>query len=360
MKNFFKKNKNIIFIVAILGCLIGLISWQILQPNGLSKDFVSGNGRIEANEIDLATKLGGRLIDVFVEEGELVKKDQILAQMQTDILEAQLEEVKAKYRQAAKMVDTVMAQIIVAENNSAAMKSIAKQREAELDVANKRLARSQHLAKSDAISKQILDDDRAQAKSAAAALQAAEAQSAASEATIAATKAELNGAHATVEAYLANIKRITVEINDSQLKAPCTAKVQYRIAQPGETLGAGGKVLSLVDLRNIHMTFFLPETVAGKIAMGTEVRIVLDAATNHVIPAKVSFISSVAQFTPKTVETASERQKLMFRVKARIDQTLVERNLDQVKTGVPGEAFIKLNPQTPWPRELMLQTEKNG
>jgi HlyD family secretion protein len=103
------------------------------------------------------------------------------------------------------------------------------------------------------------------------------------------------------------------------------------------------------------MVFFLPETVAGNVALGSEVRIVLDAAPNYVIPAKVSFVSSTAQFTPKTVETASERQKLMFRVKANIDRELLKKHLKQVKTGLPGVAWLKLNSQAEWPKKLTLR-----
>ncbi len=103
------------------------------------------------------------------------------------------------------------------------------------------------------------------------------------------------------------------------------------------------------------MVFFLPETIAGKVALGSEVRIVLDAAPNYVIPAKVSFVSSTAQFTPKTVETASERQKLMFRVKANIDRELLKKHLKQVKTGLPGMAWLKLNPPAEWPKKLTLR-----
>ena len=127
------------------------------------------------------------------------------------------------------------------------------------------------------------------------------------------------------------------------------------MAQPGEVVSAGGKVLNLVDLSDVYMVFFLPETVAGKVALGSEVRIVLDAAPNYVIPAKVSFVSSTAQFTPKTVETASERQKLMFRVKANIDRELLKKHLKQVKTGLPGMAWLKLNPQAEWPNKLTLR-----
>ena len=122
--------------------------------------------------------------------------------------------------------------------------------------------------------------------------------------------------------------------------------------EPGEVLGAGGKVLNLVDLSDVYMTFFLPETVAGRVALGTEVRLVLDAAPQYVIPAQVSFVASTAQFTPKTVETASERQKLMFRVKARIDRALLAKHLEQVKTGLPGVACVRLDAQQPWPANL--------
>ena len=117
-------------------------------------------------------------------------------------------------------------------------------------------------------------------------------------------------------------------------------------------LGAGGKVLNLVDLTDVYMTFFLPETVAGRVALGSEARIVIDAAPQFVIPAKISFVASTAQFTPKTVETESERQKLMFRVKAQIDRELLVRHLQQVKTGLPGVAWVKVDPQAAWPARL--------
>ena len=128
--------------------------------------------------------------------------------------------------------------------------------------------------------------------------------------------------------------------------------MQYRITQVGEVLGVGGKVLNLVDLGDVYMTFFLPETAAGCVSMGSEVRLILDAAPDFVLPAKVSYVSSVAQFTPKTVETASERQKLMFRVKAQIDRQLLQKHLKQVKTGIPGVAWLKLAADSEWPGHL--------
>jgi HlyD family secretion protein len=88
------------------------------------------------------------------------------------------------------------------------------------------------------------------------------------------------------------------------------------------------------------------------VALGGEVRIVLDAAPQFVIPATVSFVASTAQFTPKTVETASERQKLMFRVKAQIGRELLQKHLNLVKTGLPGVAWLKLDAKSNWPANL--------
>ena len=151
------------------------------------------------------------------------------------------------------------------------------------------------------------------------------------------------------------MQRINAELDDSTLTAPRDGRVQFRLAQPGEVLGAGGKVLYLVDLSDVYMGFFLPETVAGRVALGSEVRIVLDAAPQWVIPATVSFVASTAQFTPKTVETASERQKLMFRVKAQIDPQLLQKHLQQVKTGLPGQAWVLAEPGAQWPAHLQVK-----
>ena len=120
-------------------------------------------------------------------------------------------------------------------------------------------------------------------------------------------------------------------------------------------VGAGGRVLSLVDLSDVYMTFFLPTAAAGRVALGTEVRLVLDVAPQYVIPAKASFVSDVAQFTPKTVETASEREKLMFRIRAQIPVELLRKHLTQVKTGLPGVAYVRLDSGKPWPAHLQIK-----
>ena len=142
------------------------------------------------------------------------------------------------------------------------------------------------------------------------------------------------------------------DIEDSTLKAARAGRVQYRLAEPGEVLPAGGKVVTTLDVSDVYMTVFLPETLVGRVAIGAEARIVLDAAPQYVIPAQVSYVAAEAQFTPKTVETASERQKLAFRVKVQIDPELLRKYRAQVKTGLPGVAYVRFDSHADWPPAL--------
>ena len=351
--------KNLLLAAVAVG--VALAAWGVwtkMRPTGLGEGFVSGNGRIEATEIDVATKYAGRVIDISAREGDFVKAGQVLAQMQIDVLNAQRDEARAQQQQAVNAVASAEAQVNVRESDLAAAQAVVVQRESDLDNAKRRLVRSQTLSREGASSIQQLDDDQAAVRNVEAALAATKAQVKAAQAAIAAAKSQVTGTRSTVTAAAATVTRIEADIADSQLKAPRDGRVQYRVAQPGEVLGGGGKVLNMVDLGDVYMTFFLPETVTGKVALGSEVRIVLDAAPSYVIPAQVSFVASVAQFTPKTVETASERQKLMFRVKARIDPELLKKHLKQIKTGLPGVAWLKLDPQAEWPQMLTVKVSE--
>ena len=340
-------------IVALLAA--GVAAWILLSPKGPGSGFISGNGRIEATEIDVATKLPGRVQDIMVDEGDFVQAGQPLAQMQIDVLDAQRDEARARHREAVNAVASAKAQVAVRRSDTAALQAVVKQRESELDAAQRRLARSETLSREGAASIQELDDDRARTHSAQAALAAAQAQVRAGQAAIEAVQAQVVGAGSSVAAAEATVARVDADIADSQLKSPRHGRVQYRIAEPGEVLGSGGRVLNLVDLGDVYMTFFLPETAVGRVPLGGEVRIVLDAAPQYVIPATISYVASTAQFTPKTVETASERQKLMFRVKARISRDLLQKHLKLVKTGLPGVAWLKLDPQAQWPANLIIK-----
>ena len=352
-----EKWKKWLIPAAVLAVLVvlALLAWQMLRPKGPGEGFVSSNGRIEATEIDVSSKFSGRVQEILVADGDFVTAGQTLAHMQVQTLEAQRDEAQARHQQSVTAVASAEAQVAVRESDRQAALALVAQRESELDAAQRRLVRSETLTREGASSSQELDDDRARVSSVRAAVLATKAQVQAAQAAIAAARAQVAGARSTVDAALATIARIKVDIDDSALTSPRDGRVQYRIAQPGEVLAAGGKVLNLVDLGDVFMTFFVPETTAGKLALGSEVHIVLDAAPQYVIPAKVSFVASTAQFTPKTVETASERQKLMFRVKAQIDRELLQKHLKQIKTGLPGMAWVKLDAQAQWPPELVVK-----
>jgi HlyD family secretion protein len=343
--------------IAIAAVILGAayMLWQTLRSDGPPEGFATGNGRIEATEIDVATKIAGRVEKIEAGEGDFVTKGQVLAVMDTDVLEAQLREAEAELQRATVGVETAQSQVSQREAEKVAAEASVAQREAELDAAQKRLARSEELVPKGATSVQVLDDRRAAAEGAKAAVAAAEAQVSAADAAIGLAKSQVISARAAVAAAKATIQRVKADIDDSTLRSPRDGRVQYRVAEPGEVLAAGGTVLNIVALTDVYMTLFLPTADAGRVKLGAEARIILDAAPQYVIPAKVSFVADVAQFTPKTVETAEERLKLMFRVKARIDRALLQKHIHDVKTGLPGVAYVRLDPDIPWPDDLQVR-----
>lgn len=330
----------------------GFYAQRRLAPDDVTAHVTSGNGRIEATEIDVAAKSALRVKEILVQEGDYVEAGQILARLDTTQLEAQRRRADAQLDRATVAVG--MARSLVAQREAERMQALAliAQRDAQVDAATRRFERTEQLVHSGALSQQVLDDDRASANGALAGRAAAKAQLSACDAAIAAAKIQVIDAEAAVAAAEASLEAISSEIDDGVLKAPRPGRVHLRVAEPGEVLAPGGRVVSLVDTSDVFMTFFLPTEQAGRVPIGAEVRLVLDADCRYVVPAKVSFVSDVAQFTPKVVETEKERQKLMFRVKARVDPEVARRHLDYVKPGLPGAAYVRLDPNGAWPAAL--------
>ncbi len=330
----------------------GWFALQRLAPAALPAGIVTGNGRLEAVDIDVAVKTGGRLQDVLVAEGEFVTAGQVLAQMDTAQPAARKLEVEAQIERAAIAIETAKSVVRQRLAESEAAQAMIELQDATLDAAARRLARSEALAQTSAVSQQVLDEDRAAARRARASLASARAGLAASQAATGSARAQVVDAEVALKAAQAGLVSITADLADATLVAPRNGRVQYRLAQPGEVLGAGGRVINMVDVSDVYINFFLPTEQAGRVELGSEVRILLDVAQGLVIPATVSFVSDVAQFTPKTVETVEERLKLTFRVRARIAPELLARHIRQVKTGLPGTAYVRLDPAVEWPAFL--------
>jgi HlyD family secretion protein len=304
------------------------VAWWLLSKPKLPPGFASGNGRLEATEVDIAAKYAGRLKTVEVDEGDTIEAGQVVATIDTEPLEAQLRASQAKIREAQDNMRTAQAQVRV--------------KKSELDYAEKQYKRSKQLVTTGAVSGQEADVDLARAEAARAALVGVQAQVVASQSLI--------------DAQTAEAERLKATIADNTLRSPIRARVQARLAQPGEVVAAGGKVLSTLDLSDVYMYVFLPTNVTGKLSLGADARIVLDALPAFPIKAQVSYISPNAQFTPKTVETAEERHNLTFRVKLQIPNKERLRAYERmVKVGIPGMGFVQVDPSAEWPQNLHLR-----
>ncbi|SIR19625.1 HlyD family secretion protein [Pseudomonas sp. A214] len=306
-------------LMALLLAAGGFGYWKSRQdrlPEGLSM----GNGRLEATEVQIASKTPGRLADVQVDEGDNVIKGQVLARMDTRTLEAQRNQAEAEVTRARQ--------------NLAATEANVQLRQSEQLLAHQELKRTQELFKRGYASGQILDQQQARVDTANAAVNAARAQ--------------VSAANAAIGATLAQVAQLTSEIDDSTLRAPLDGVIQLRLAEPGEVLGAGGRVLLMIDPNDQYMNLYLPASVAGQLAVGDEARLLLDALPERPLPAKVSFVAAKSQFTPKEVETRDERQKLVFRVKVHLTRP---GEVPQAKPGMPGAGYVRTAP-IDWPANL--------
>jgi HlyD family secretion protein len=313
-------------LVVIVAAVIG-VHYAIARRSRLPKGIASGNGRLEAKQVDIAAKQALRVKQIFAAEGDLVKKGQVLVQMDTSTLQAQLAGAKAGFASAQQEL-------------AAAKSTIAKQR-SQIELAKIEKIRAGKLVAERAGSQRDLDVRNMAVKATTASLGEANAQ--------------MESAVKQVEEARAKIAEVQSEIDDATLKSPVWGRVLYRLAEPGEVLAAGGKALTLINLEDVYMEIFLPAAQAGAVKIGDEARITLDVEPNRAGVGWVSFVSPEAQFTPKEVETKSEREKLMFRVKIQVPRELVVHFTERLKTGVRGVGYVKVDKSARWPDWL----EKN-
>lgn len=342
-------------LLVLLALLLSWFYWQQQQNNQQPEAFVQGNGRLEARQIDIASKFAGRLRAVHVEEGDRVADGQLLAELDVAALDAALQEAQAQLRRAERGRATAEAVFKLRQQAEQTAQAYADQRSSEVEFAEKQLQRTQELLDKGFNTQQNLDIDQTRRQSSLSLLNAAHSQVLEAQAGVTAARSQVTEAQAAIEVARAAIQRLQTELDDAQLKAPRAARVQYRLAEPGEILPAGGKVLTLLDLSHVTMNIYLPENIAGKIAIGSEARLVLDAAPDYVLPARITHVAAKAQFTPKAVETASERQKLVLQVKLQLDEAVLKTYQDQVKSGLPGVATVRLDASQPWPENLAVK-----
>jgi HlyD family secretion protein len=326
MANKFLKSNQILILAVIVVAVGAFLGYKYLQsrkyavPNGIA----SGNGRIEAKLVDATAKEPLRVKDVLVDEGALVKPGQVLVHLDTVTLDAQLAEAKANVAAAQEQLAVVDA-------------GIAK-RKSELTLAKIELDRAEKMLAERASSQREVDVRQSTVETSTAALDE--------------ERARLQAAQQQVQVSEANVTAVQSRIDDATLVSPVLGRVLYRLAEPGEVLGPGGKALTIVNLDDVYMEIFLPAGEAAPLKVGGEARITVDNQPGRSAPAFVTFVSPEAQFTPKQVETKSEREKLMFRVKLQVPRALVQNFIESIKTGVRGVGYVKVDPNVAWPEWL--------
>jgi HlyD family secretion protein len=306
-------------VVAFIG-----VKYMIKRHNALPAGIVAGNGRIEGKLVDVAAREPLRVKELLVDEGALVKPGQVLVRMDTSTLSSELNEANAN-TQAAE------------EKLAAAQAAIDKQK-SEIALAQIEAKRSGNLVKEGAGSQRELDVRRSRVQTTRAGMAEAEAA--------------LKTAQGQVEVARASAATVQTRIDDATLRSPVTGRVLYRLAEPGEVLGPGGKAMTLVNLQDVYMEIFLPAEQAAAVKIGAEARITVDFDPDHAVAGTVSFVSPEAQFTPKQVETKSEREKLMFRVKIAVPKDLAAQYVERIKTGVRGVGYVKIKDSAEWPKRL--------
>jgi HlyD family secretion protein len=280
---------------------------------------------LEAVEVDIATKIAGRLAELGPREGDMVEAGAVVARLDADDLRAQLRAAEAQVVQARKAVEE-------SRPGCASRVPMCRWR-ARPEAFGEPGREGLHQPSK-------LDTDQTGMEGAMAGMDQAQSRVAEAEAALAAAVAKVDSLQAT--------------LNDTSLKAPISGRVLYRLAEPGEVLAAGGKALTLLDLSDMYMTIYLPTDKAGQVALNSEARIVLDALPGQPIPAVVSFVAPKAQFTPREVETRTEREKLMFRIKVKPDPAWLAAHRDLAKGGLPGVAYVRLDANAPWPANLQI------
>ena len=341
-------------LLAVLLAAAASGGWWLYQQQESTAlpDFVfHSNGRLELNRLDVASLYPGRVERVLVAEGDAVKANEVLVELSSAQSSGQLAAAQAATLRAAELVQRARAGVTQAQQAVArADAEIAayrqQQKVAKLELDNAKQMRREDLVSASELAKRQADFERATASVKAAQAARAEAQAAVAQGQAAVAEAEAGVKQAQAQADTAASADA-----DMAIRSPLTARVEYRLVEPGTVIGAGSRVISLLDPADVSMNVFLPNATVGGLRVGDEARLVLDGI-DAVFPAQVSFIASEAQFTPKAVETADEREKLVFRVKLKVPADVAQRYDRLLKGGMTGDGYVRRDSSQAWPLAL--------
>lgn len=303
-----KKILLILFIVAIF-CVIGFFVYKNFFAKN-NDNIITGNGRVEAREVAVSAKFGGKIVELKVNEGDYVKKDQLLAVIDSRALEADIEAQKAKSNEILKQISAVDAEI--------------KATNSDITFYTKELNRTKALIKQNFASQLELDKNNNALDKTKARLNS--------------LIANKNSLQASYKSLLATIKAQEINLSDMKIYSPINGVVLYKLVENGEMISNGSRMFIMYNPDDLYMTIYMPSENAGQVKLGEKATVKLDAYKNKTFPATITFIADNAEFTPKEVETQKERQKLVFRVKLTFD----DNSNREAKPGMPGDGYIEI------------------
>mgnify|MGYP001812951486 FL=1 len=291
---------------------------------------IRASGHIEATEIRLAAKVGGRLLEAPLEEGDTVTAGELVAQLETVDAEHELARARANVEAADAQLRLLLAGSR-AEDLRRAEDQMA-QAQAELDAARRDLDRLSGLVDRGSATEKSRDDAATRKEVAERAVAAARAQL--DKLVAGPRRQEIEAARAQRASAQAMVAAVEQQITDATVLAPADGVVTTRIAEPGEILPPGATMAILTDLDRPWLTVWIDEPSLSRVKLGQSVTVRVDGSDQS-FDGTVSFISPVAEFTPKNVQTPDERAKLVFRVKVQL------ANPEGIfKPGMPADAYF--------------------
>jgi HlyD family secretion protein len=302
---------------------------------------IVGAGHVEATDVHVAAKVAGRLRVLALQEGDVVKLGQVLAELDTTDSLLALRQARADRDQAAAQLDLRLAGSRPEDVAEAATQVDAAR--ADLEGAEKDLDRMQALLDRGSGTAKSRDDAKTRRDMTAARLRGT--QDALARARHGSRPQEIADARARLAAMEAHAATLEQQVKDATVTSPLTGVVTEKVAQQGELLQPGSPLCVVTDLANAWLTVYVAEPDLGRIRLGQAAEVVTDDGQRR--GGHITYISPEAEFTPKNVQTRDERVKLVFKVKVGLDNRdglfkpgmpATARFQASAKAGAPGQA----------------------
>ena len=329
--------RRLLFVLVIAAAIFGLLYYFFFQKKGEGNPFIKVSGNIETTEVDVGFKITGRIVSLSVQEGDWVEKGKVIAKLDDEDLRHRFELARATLNSAQARLNKLLAGSRPEELREAE----AALHQAQFDLDNKQIQyeRMKALFERRVIPKETLDNAETGYKIAKASLQRAmENYQLVKEGP---RKEDIEDAKAQVEQARASLKLTETQLSYTVLYSPISGVVLVKSGEIGEVVNPGTSILTLADIGNVWLKAYIPETDLGKIKWGQEVIVTTDLRPKKEYKGKISFISSQAEFTPKSIQTEKERVTLVYRIK--VDIPNPDREL---KPGMPADGKIFLTPSS--------------